>query len=67
MKANIRILSAMIAMALVTPLATAQSNRQSQPFKLHNIFGSGMVLQRDKPIKVWGWAKPGSKITVTLG
>lgn len=64
---HIRILSAMLTMVMVTPLATAQSNRQSQPFKLHNIFGSGMVLQRDKPIKVWGWAKPGSKVKVTLG
>ncbi|HEX5790152.1 MAG TPA: sialate O-acetylesterase [Luteolibacter sp.] len=67
MKTNIRILCAMLAMALVTPIAKAQTSRQSQPFKLHNIFGSGMVLQRDKPIKVWGWAKPGSKVTVTLG
>lgn len=34
---------------------------------LHNVFQSGMMLQRDKPIKVWGWAKPGSEVEVSLG
>jgi sialate O-acetylesterase len=56
----------MTAILSALPCA-AQSNRQSKAFKLHNIFGSDMVLQRDKPIKVWGWAKPGSKVSVTLG
>lgn len=31
------------------------------------IFGSHMVLQRDAPIPVWGWAAPGEEVTVTLG
>ncbi|MBI1336522.1 MAG: hypothetical protein GC164_06125 [Phycisphaera sp.] len=35
--------------------------------KLHNIFTSHMVLQRDKPIKVWGWATPGQTVDVQLG
>ena len=34
---------------------------------LHNLFQSGMVLQRDKPIRIWGWAEPGEKVTVTFG
>ncbi|MFZ1527188.1 MAG: sialate O-acetylesterase [Ferruginibacter sp.] len=29
-----------------------------------NIFGDDMVLQRNKPIPVWGWATPGEKLTV---
>lgn len=32
--------------------------------KLPVIFGDSMVLQREKPITVWGWANPGEKITV---
>lgn len=34
--------------------------------KLPAFFGDHMVLQRQQPIPVWGWAKPGEKITVTL-
>ena len=34
---------------------------------LHNFFQSGMVLQRDKPIRVWGWAGPDAQVSVTLG
>lgn len=32
--------------------------------KLPNIIGNDMVLQRDKPIKIWGWADPGEKVKV---
>ena len=31
---------------------------------LPRIFGSNMVLQRNKPINVWGWADPGERISV---
>lgn len=34
---------------------------------LHNLFQSGMVIQRDKPVRVWGWAEPGENVTVTFG
>lgn len=34
---------------------------------LSNVFQAGMVLQRDQPVTVWGWAKPGDKVTVSLG
>ena len=32
-----------------------------------NVFQTNMVLQRDKPITVWGWADPGERVTVTFG
>ena len=31
---------------------------------LPRIFGSNMVLQRNKPINIWGWGDPGEKVTV---
>lgn len=35
--------------------------------KVARVFSSNMVLQRDKPIPVWGKALPGTKIEVRLG
>lgn len=34
--------------------------------RVPNVFGNHMVLQRDKPVSVWGWADPNEKITVTF-
>ena len=31
--------------------------------RLPNIFGDKMVLQRDKPVTLWGWAKAGAKVS----
>lgn len=38
---------------------------QSQP-TLAPIFADHMVMQRDKPIQVWGWGKPNEKISVAF-
>jgi len=43
------------------------SSAQAATLKLHRIFSSNMVLQRDKPIAVWGWTEPGQKVTVKFG
>jgi sialate O-acetylesterase len=34
--------------------------------RLHNLFQSNMVLQRDKPITVWGWANSGETVGVSF-
>jgi sialate O-acetylesterase len=31
-----------------------------------NIFQTNMVLQRDKPVQVWGWAEPGEQVAVSF-
>ncbi len=33
---------------------------------VHNLFQTNMVLQRDKPVSIWGWADPGEKVTVSF-
>ncbi len=35
--------------------------------KLPSVLNSHMVLQRDMPIPVWGWADAGEKVTVSIG
>ncbi|MEY3917980.1 MAG: hypothetical protein RLZZ132_315, partial [Bacteroidota bacterium] len=34
--------------------------------KLPTLVSNGMVLQRDIPVKIWGWANAGEKVTVTF-
>jgi sialate O-acetylesterase len=38
----------------------------SAAVRLPHIFGNDMVLQRDMPVPVWGWADPGEKVTVAF-
>ena len=35
--------------------------------KVHAVYSDNMVIQRDKPITVWGWAKTASQVSVQLG
>jgi len=35
--------------------------------KLPNIIGSHMIIQREKPVRIWGWADPGEKVMVRFG
>src|SRR2546430_7635869 len=34
---------------------------------LSHIFSDHMVIQRETEIRIWGWADPGEKISVSLG
>ncbi|MEM6334636.1 MAG: sialate O-acetylesterase [Planctomycetota bacterium] len=34
--------------------------------RLPAVFGDHMVLQRDRPVAVWGWADPGEEVAVTI-
>ena len=59
------------APATPTPAAAATAGNGdavSGTLRLPRLFGDGMVLQRDAPIPVWGWAPaPGAAIEVVLG
>ncbi|MCY2926817.1 MAG: hypothetical protein NT031_15540, partial [Planctomycetota bacterium] len=44
----------------------ARAGAANVTFKLPNVIGDNMVLQRDVPLPIWGWAVPGQKVSVTL-
>ena len=39
----------------------------AEGLSLHNLFQSNMVLQREKPITIWGWAESGEDVSVSFG
>ncbi len=45
----------------------AQGKGGDHRLRLPAIFGDYMVLQRDMPVPIWGWAKPGEEVVVRLG
>jgi sialate O-acetylesterase len=53
------------------PLLLAVSGTLARPalsdVKLPHVIGDQMVLQRDQPVPIWGWADPGEPVAVTLG
>ncbi len=53
------LLAVLAMVTLASPAAAA--------VKLPALFTDHMVIQRDAPIRVWGWASPGEPVTVTLG
>ncbi len=62
MRANLllRTWSALVLLLCLVPATLAD-------VKLPGVFGEHMVLQREVPVPVWGWAEAGEKVTVTLG
>jgi len=58
---------AMTALALCVIAPTSAWSAEAKALHVHNIFGSNMVIQRDKPITIWGWAGPGRAVTVQFG
>lgn len=51
-----------VALLLASLITSAHAD-----VKLASIFGDSMVLQRELPVPVWGWAEAGEEVTVTLG
>ncbi len=58
-------MAALVVIAVMSVRATPV--QAAQALKVHGVFRSHMVLQRDKPIVVWGWAPAGAEVAVTLG
>ena len=56
----------LLAGAAMDP-ARAQASAPAGPPLVSPLFSDGAVIQRDRPIVVWGWAKPRTGVVVTLG
>lgn len=53
-------------MAMVLAAGWGLSPSARAEVRLPKVFASHMVLQRQKPLVLWGWAEPNEKVTVAL-
>jgi len=51
---------------LLVGVAFSVAAARADDLKLAEIFSDHMVLQRDKPVPVWGWAAPGEEVVVSF-
>jgi sialate O-acetylesterase len=56
----------LVRMAMVGCVLVAAVSAASAAVRLPAIFSDNMVLQREQPVPVWGWAEPGKEVTVTV-
>ncbi len=61
---HVLVITALLLIALFANPALAAE--PACPLRLPAIFGDNMVLQSGMPVKVWGWAAPGQKVTVKI-
>ena len=54
-----------IFISVLLVLAALVSSAQS--LRLPTVLGSGMVLQQNENVNIWGWSKPSAKISVQAG
>ncbi len=55
-----------LAKVLAISSAIALGGSLSADVKLPSIVGDGMILQREAPLKIWGWADPGEAVKVSF-
>ena len=55
----------LLPVLVLTAVISLPANARA--LKTHRIFSSNMVIQRDKPIVIWGWADAGDKVAVQFG
>lgn len=56
----------MINYAILALFVFAMPSFTTADVKLPSVLGAKMVLQRDIPLNIWGWANPGEKVTVSI-
>lgn len=58
--------NSLIRRFILFSISLSLSAQAAEALKLPSFFSDGMVLQRDKPVKVWGWGSKGAKISVSF-
>ena len=60
--------AALFAASVACSPLSAQTSAATEPpaERLATIFQDNMILQRDQPVPVWGWAKPGTQVEVAF-
>ncbi len=56
-----------LLLSLEAVLASGFTSVSAADIRLGSPFSDHMVLQRDKPVAVWGWADAGESVTVSFG
>jgi sialate O-acetylesterase len=51
---------------VILALLLCATSAGAAEFKVANVFQDHMVLQRDKPIKIWGWTDVGGRVSVAF-
>ncbi|MDB4893532.1 MAG: protein of unknown function acetylesterase, partial [Gemmatimonadetes bacterium] len=46
--------------------APGDAQQPADAFHVTRLVGDGMVMQRDKPVPVWGWSAPNAQVTITF-
>jgi sialate O-acetylesterase len=62
-----RVLPVLLAIGTTAALALASPATEAASLRLARLFVDHMVLQRDQPVRVWGWAEPGQRVSVRIG
>ncbi len=57
----------LVVLAAVAVAVAVAAQDAAAEVRLPSIIGDHMVIQRDLPVKIWGWADPLEKVAVTLG
>ncbi len=58
--------SASAAIAILAVSSLAWSRTACADIRLPRLVGDNMVLQRDAPVRIWGWADPGERVAVAF-
>jgi len=67
MRSHLHTTIAKVVSAATLLMAVVVGGEVRGDVRLPNVVGSNMVLQRDMPVSVWGWASPGEAVSVEIG